>query len=95
MPVPRMDRKEGIQMYKTTLTIEGMACGMCEAHVCDAIRQNIPVKKVTASCKRGTAEILSENPPEEETVRRVMEPTGYRLLDMKTEPFEKKRLFGR
>ena len=82
-------------MYKTTLTIEGLACSMCEAHVCDAIRQNIPVKKVTASCKRGTAEILSENPPEEETVRRVMEPTGYLLLDMKTETFTKKRLFGR
>ena len=26
-------------MVKTTLTIDGMACSMCEAHVCEAVRK--------------------------------------------------------
>lgn len=33
-------------MLKITLRIEGMACGMCEAHVNDAVRQNFDIKKV-------------------------------------------------
>ena len=37
-------------MIKTTIKIEGMMCGMCEAHVCDAIRKAVPyAKKVKAS----------------------------------------------
>ena len=28
-------------MIKTTMKIEGMMCGMCEAHVCDAIRKAV------------------------------------------------------
>ena len=36
-------------MVKITLEVEGMACGMCEAHVNDAIRKAFPVKKVTLS----------------------------------------------
>ena len=36
-------------MVKITLDIEGMACGMCEAHVNDAIRKAFSVKKVSSS----------------------------------------------
>ena len=37
-------------MFKTTMKIEGMMCGMCEAHICDAIRKAVPsAKKVSAS----------------------------------------------
>ena len=82
-------------MYKTTLTIDGMACGMCESHVCDAIRQNLPVKKVSASHKKGTAEVISQEPLDEARLRQALDPTGYRLLSMSSEPYEKKRLFGR
>ena len=32
-------------MVKITLDIEGMACGMCEAHVNDAVRRVFPVKR--------------------------------------------------
>ena len=35
-------------MFKTTVGIEGMMCGMCEAHVNDAIRKAFDVKKVKA-----------------------------------------------
>ena len=36
-------------MFETTVKIDGMMCGMCEAHVNDAIRSKLNVKKVTSS----------------------------------------------
>ena len=54
-------------MVKITLEVEGMACGMCEAHVNDAIRKAFPVKKVTSSHTKGKTEILAENPLEEDS----------------------------
>ena len=47
-------RKEDKSMIKTTMKIDGMMCGMCEAHVCDAIRKAVPsAKKITASRSNG------------------------------------------
>ena len=31
-------------MWKYTVEVNGMVCGMCEAHVSDAIRGALPVK---------------------------------------------------
>ena len=37
-------------MNKVTVKIEGMMCGMCEAHICDTKRRAFPdAKKVKAS----------------------------------------------
>ncbi len=36
-------------MVKITLDVEGMACGMCEAHINDAVRNTFTVKKVSSS----------------------------------------------
>ena len=49
-------------MIKTVLKIDGMACGMCEAHVNDAIRKAFAVKRVTSSHSKGKTEILIEAP---------------------------------
>ena len=48
-------------MIKITATVEGMACGMCEAHINDAVRQNFKVKKVSSSHSKGKTEILAED----------------------------------
>ena len=41
-------------MTKTTLKIDGMMCGMCEAHVNDAIRKAVPdATKVKSSHTKG------------------------------------------
>ncbi|MGM9662019.1 MAG: heavy-metal-associated domain-containing protein [Oscillospiraceae bacterium] len=80
-------------MYKTTVKIDGMACGMCEAHVNDAIRKALAVKKVTASHSKGCAEILSEGEIPEEALRRALDGTGYRGLSVSAEPYQKKGLF--
>ena len=83
-------------MIKTTLTIDGMACSMCEAHVNDAVRGKFAVKKVTSSFKKGMTEILSQEALDENALRAAVEATGYRVTDVRTESVEKKRfsLFG-
>ena len=82
-------------MVKTTLTIDGMMCSMCESHVNDAVRSAMRVKKVTSSHKKGVTEILSEEAPSEETLRAAIESTGYRVLSYASAPYEKHGLFGR
>ncbi len=81
-------------MTKTTLKIDGMMCGMCESHVNDAIRQAFKVKKVNSSHSKGECEIISEEPLDEAKLQEVMEPTGYKLLSVEAESYEKKGLFG-
>lgn len=77
-------------MVKIVLEVEGMACGMCEAHVNDAIRKAFLVKKVTSSHTKGTMQILAEAPLDEERLKSVIAATGYTVQSVKTEPYEKK-----
>lgn len=77
-------------MVKTTLDVEGMACGMCETHVNETIRKAFAVKKVTSSHTKGKTEILSEQPLEEEQLKAAINATGYRVTAVRTEPYEKK-----
>ena len=84
-------------MIKTVLKIDGMMCGMCESHMNDVIRQNFQVKKVTSSYKKGETEILSEELLDEEKVRAEVEKIGYKVMDIQSENYEKKKfsLFGK
>lgn len=81
-------------MFKTILQIDGMMCSMCESHINDAIRNAIPVKKVSSSHKKGTSEILSEESPDETKLCAAIEATGYRVVSCASEPYKKKGLFG-
>ncbi|MBQ2670719.1 MAG: hypothetical protein IJG06_08220 [Clostridia bacterium] len=81
-------------MIKTTAKIDGMMCGMCEAHMNDAVRKDFDVKKVTSSHKKGETVIISENPIDEAKLTAAVEATGYKLLSVSSEPYEKKGLFG-
>lgn len=80
-------------MVKITLEIDGMACGMCESHINDAVRRQFPIKKVSSSHKKGVTEILTEAPLEEEELRKIISETGYEVLSVKTEPYVKKGFF--
>ena len=77
-------------MVKTILEIDGMACGMCESHVNDVVRKAFAVKKVTSSHAKRRTEILSEQPLEEEKLRTAIEATGYKVVAVKSELYEKK-----
>ncbi len=83
-------------MFKTTLKIEGMSCGMCEAHICDTIRKAFPgAKKVSASHGKGRASFLSENKAPEAQLKVAIDATGYTCLSVETVLYEKKGLFSR
>mgnify|MGYP002904618003 CR=1 FL=1 len=36
-------------MTETILKVDGMACGMCESHINDTVRNKFSVQKVTSS----------------------------------------------
>jgi len=59
-------------MIKTTLKIDGMMCGMCEAHMNDVIRKNFKVKKVTSSAKSGETVIISEDNIDTEAAKKAI-----------------------
>lgn len=84
-------------MIKITVKVEGMACGMCEAHINDAVRQNFKVKKVTSSHSKCKTEILAEIPLDDEKLKEVIAGSGYTVTGIHTEPYEKKgfSLFGK
>ena len=83
-------------MIKTTMTIEGMMCGMCEAHVCDAIRKALPsAKKVSASRSKKEASFLTEDAVNTELLKSAIDATGYTCLSVESAHYEKKGLFGR
>ena len=81
-------------MVKMTLQVNGMACGMCENHVNEAIRNAFAVKKVTSSHAKNQTEIISEEPLDEEKIKSVIAETGYELGAIKSEPYQKKGLFS-
>lgn len=81
-------------MVKTIIKIEGMMCNMCEAHVNDAIRGAVSPKKVTSSHSKGITEVISENELDKSALTEVIEKDGYKVLDITSEPYVKKKLFG-
>lgn len=80
-------------MVKVTVKIDGMMCGMCESHVNDAVRAAVPAKKVTSSHRRGETVIIADEAPDKEALRAAIEKTGYRVLDISEEPYEKRGIF--
>lgn len=86
-------------MVKMIVGVEGMACGMCESHINDAIRNAFSVDSVSSSRSKKETDIIAEKPIEEEKIRKVIDQTGYQVTSYKVEPYEKKkgffaRLFG-
>ena len=82
-------------MVQTTLGIDGMMCGMCEADVNDAIRRSFTVKSVKSNRKKKQCVIVSDKPLDENRVRQVLAETGYELLCVDVGPYQKRGLFGR
>lgn len=82
-------------MTRITLSVAGMACGMCEAHVNDAIRRSFPVKKVTSSHARGETVILTNTDIPDDRLCAVVGDMGYVVNGIAREPYEKKGFFAR
>lgn len=81
-------------MIKITMNIDGMMCGMCEAHINEAVRNAFKVKKVNSSHTKNQTVIIAENDINEQQLRTAVEKTGYKVLSVQSEPYEKKGLFS-
>ena len=71
---------------KVTMKIDGMMCGMCEAHINDVVRKTVPgAKKVKSRHSKGLCTFLTEEEPDEKALRDAIAETGYRVLSMDVE----------
>ena len=64
-------------MWKYTIEVTGMMCGMCESHVNDAVRKAFPVKKVTCVPEQKRNYGDNGNRTDEAALRAAISATGY------------------
>lgn len=76
-------------MWKYTLQITGMACGMCEAHIRDVLRRTFPARRVSASCRKGETVLFSARP------QAAIARAGYTVTGIVRENQPPKGLLGR
>ncbi len=82
-------------MFQTTLKIDGMMCGMCEAHVNEVIRKEIPdAQKVKSSHTSGKSSFISEKRPDTEELSVAIAETGYTVQAVDVQPYTKKKFLG-
>lgn len=79
-------------MWKYTVEVDGMMCGMCEAHTNDAIRKAFKVKKVESSHSKKQTVIIAEEEIDEDDLRSVIVNLGYDMGKVTKEPYKKKFL---
>ena len=79
-------------MWKYTVEVDGMMCGMCEAHTNDAIRKAFKVKKVESSHTKKQTVIIAEEEIDEDELRGVITNLGYDMGKVTKEPYKKKFL---
>ena len=72
-------------MIRLTVKVEGMMCGMCEAHVNDAVRRSLPVKKVTSNHKKQETVILAEQDVEDGRIEAAIKDSGYTFVGVTRE----------
>ena len=64
-------------MWKYTIEVNGMMCGMCESHVNDAVRKACPVKKVRSSRAKCQTVVISEAELDPGLIAAAIRGTGY------------------
>ena len=77
-------------MVKITAQVEGMRCGMCEAHVNDVVRRAFPVKTVSSSHARGETVIIAEQCIDDERLRKAIGDAGYKVTSIIHEACEER-----
>ena len=81
-------------MWKYTVQVSGMMCGMCESHVNDAVRRAFMVKKVASSRSKGETTVVTEQKLDEDALRDTIAATGYEVGEIRREQYVKRGLFG-
>jgi copper chaperone CopZ len=70
-----------------------MKCGMCEAHMNEAIKAAFKVKKVVSSHEKNVTVVLSESELDVAELKKTVSEAGYELISVSSAPY-KKKLFG-
>ena len=81
-------------MIKIVLSVDGMMCKMCEAHVNDAIKKAFASVKVSSSHETKQTIVLTKTQIDLENLKQVVEKEGFTVLDIKIEENKKKGLFS-
>lgn len=81
-------------MIEIRVTINGMMCSMCEAHINDAIRGAFNVEKVTSSRKKNRTVIVTNDDISDDKLKQLIESTGYEFVSVERSLYKKKGLFG-
>lgn len=82
-------------MEKIILSVDGMKCGMCEAHVNDLARKVNGVKKVSSSHSKNETIIISEDNINVDELIESISKDGYHASLISKEKYEKKGLFSK
>ena len=67
-------------MIRIRVRVEGMMCGMCEAHVNDAFRKALPLRKVTSNHKTKETIILTETDVPDSILASIITAGGYTFM---------------
>lgn len=81
-------------MKKILLKIDGMRCGMCESHVNNLVLKETGVRKVKSSASKKQTVVIAVDELNEEKLKESIEKDGYRVLEITSEPYEKKGLLS-
>nr|WP_243421157.1 copper resistance protein CopZ [Pseudoflavonifractor phocaeensis] len=76
-------------MWKYTVKVNGIMCGMCEAHVNDGVRKVCPVKKVNSSQSKNQTVLLSETELDTKILGNAIRSTGSEIGTIQKEPHKK------
>ena len=84
-------------MKKYILSVNGMRCGMCEAHVNDCVRKNanVKLKKVESSHSKNETIIIADEGLDINLIEKSIKEMGYEVTNTREEEYVKKGLFGK
>ena len=80
-------------MNKIILKVEGMSCGMCEAHINDVVRKTKGVKKVNADRTKGEVIVIAQDDTNIKEIKEAISQQGYRVISEYKEPYKEKGFF--
>ena len=69
-------------------------CSMCETHVNEIVRKGFKIYKVKSNHSKNEVKFTTDNELSTDEIKKVFEPTGYKVLSVNVEKVVKKKLFG-
>ena len=77
--------KDENEMTKIIMKIDGMMCGMCEAHVNEAIKKAFGAEDVVSSHESNTTIFTAPEKVDEDKIRATIKEAGYEVTGITQE----------